>query len=80
MTDSQWNPDNVIEVLASSESRRILAAASVRPVSAEELEVICEVSLPTVYRRINVLVEYDLLSEEQAIDPKKDSTSGSAPT
>jgi Fe2+ or Zn2+ uptake regulation protein len=71
VTESQWNPDNIIEVLASSESRTILSAASVRPVSAEELEQVCDVSLPTVYRRINVLVEYDLLSEEQAIDPEK---------
>ena len=71
VTDSQWSPDNIIEVLASSESRKILSAASVRPVSAEELEQICDVSLPTVYRRINVLVEYDLLSEEQAIDSEK---------
>jgi len=71
VTESQWNPDNIIEVLASNESRTILSAASVRPVSAEELEQLCDVSLPTVYRRINVLVEYDLLSEEQAIDPDK---------
>lgn len=71
MTENQWNPDNIIEVLASSESRKILSAASVRPVSAEELEQVCDVSLPTVYRRINVLVEYDLLSEEQAVDPEK---------
>lgn len=71
VTESQWNPDSIIEVLASSESRTILSAASVRPVSAEELEQICDVSLPTVYRRINVLMEYDLLSEEQAIDPEK---------
>jgi uncharacterized protein YdhG (YjbR/CyaY superfamily) len=71
VSENQWSPDNVIEVLASSQSRKILSAASVRPVSAEELEQICDVSLPTVYRRINVLVEYDLLSEEQAIDPEK---------
>lgn len=71
MTEKQWDPDNIIEVLASSESRKILSAASVRPVSAEELNEIVNVSLPTVYRRINVLIEYDLLSEEQAIDPEK---------
>ncbi|PSP17566.1 ArsR family transcriptional regulator [Halobacteriales archaeon QH_10_67_13] len=71
MTDNQWDPDNVIEVLASEESRTILSAASVRPMSAKELEQICDVSLPTVYRRINVLVEYGLLSEQQAVDPEK---------
>jgi len=71
VTENRWDPDNIIEVLASSESRNILSAASVRPVSAEELEQVCDVSLPTVYRRINVLLEYDLLSEVQAVDPEK---------
>ncbi len=65
----QWNPDGIFDVLASKESRRILAAASVRPLSAKEFEQICDASLPTIYRRIAVLVEYDLLSEEQVVDP-----------
>ena len=69
---SQWDPAGLFEVLASKESRRILAAASVRPVSAKELETVCESSLPTIYRRLNVLVEYDLLSEEQVVDPAAD--------
>lgn len=65
---SQWDPDGVFEVLASEDSRRILAAASVRALSAQELERICDVSLPTIYRRINVLLDYELLSEEQFVD------------
>lgn len=68
----QWDPAGIFEVLASKESRRILAAASVRPLSAKEFEQICSASLPTIYRRIEVLVEYDLLSEEQVIDPEKE--------
>jgi len=67
----QWDPAGIFEVLASKESRRILAAASVKPVSAKELETVCESSLPTVYRRVNVLVDYDLLSEERVIDPDR---------
>ena len=65
---NQWDPGGIFEVLASDESRRILAAASVRPLSAKEFEQICDASLPTIYRRIGVLVEYDMLSEEQAVD------------
>ena len=65
----QWNPDGIFEVLASKESRRILAAASVRSLSAKELEQLCDASLPTIYRRLNVLVEYDLLSEERIVEP-----------
>jgi len=66
----EWNPKSVFEVLASDECRQILAAASVRSVSAQELEQLCDVSLPTIYRRINVLLEYDFLSEEQVVDPE----------
>jgi len=52
-------------------SMAILSAANVRPMSAKELEQICDVSLPTVYRRINVLVECGLLSEQQDVDRKR---------
>jgi hypothetical protein len=65
---NQWDPDSIFEVLASRDSRRILAAASVRPLSARELDQVCDASLPTIYRRINVLLDYELLSEEQVVD------------
>lgn len=70
---NQWDPSGVFEVLASEESRRILAAASVQPVSANELEQICNSSLPTIYRRLNVLVEHGFLSE-QTIDPDQNQS------
>lgn len=73
MTD-EWNPDGIFDVLASEESRRILAAASVRPMTAKELEQLCSASLPTIYRRLNVLVDYDLLSEEQLVDPAQEQS------
>ena len=68
---NQWDPAGIFEVLASEESRRILAAASVQPISANDLEQVCDVSLPTIYRRLEVLVEYDLLSEQRVVNPKQ---------
>ena len=65
---NQWEPEGIFEVLASKESRRILAAASVRPVTAQELEQVCDASLPTIYRRLTVLTEYDLLSKGRGVD------------
>lgn len=65
----EWDPNDIFEVLASEHARKILAAASVRPVSAQELENICETSLPTVYRRVNALIAYDLLSEHMEVEP-----------
>lgn len=63
------DPDDIFEVLSSETSREILAAASVRPMSAQELEQVCDVSLPTIYRRLEMLQDYDLISEEQVVDP-----------
>ncbi|UWG51614.1 Transcriptional regulator containing HTH domain,ArsR family [Halalkaliarchaeum sp. AArc-CO] len=70
----QWDPDGIFEVLACKESRRILAAASVRPVTAKELDRLCDASLPTIYRRVNVLVEYDMLSEERIVGPDNEQS------
>lgn len=64
----EWNPDDVFDVLASDVARRILVLASDGPVSADELAAECEVSLPTVYRRVNVLLKYDFLTEERQLD------------
>ena len=64
-----WNPDDIFDVLASEDVRRILVAASVRPMSAKELADICDRSLATIYRRIQAMEDYDLLSEELTRDP-----------
>jgi DNA-binding transcriptional ArsR family regulator len=65
----EWDPDDVFDVLASETARTILALTSERPLSADELVERCPGSAPTVSRRLNVLVEYDLLVEETAVDP-----------
>ena len=64
-----WDPDDIFDVLASEDVRRILVAASVRPMSAKELADICDRSLATIYRRIQAMEDYDLLSEELTRDP-----------
>lgn len=65
----EWTPSNIFEILASEHARKILAAASVKPVSAQELKTICETSLPTVYRRVNALLRHDLLSDQLEVEP-----------
>lgn len=64
----EWEPETIFDVLGSERARRILSIASVRPVSANELASAIDTSLPTVYRRVNALVDYDLLKEETTID------------
>ena len=64
----EWNPRNVFDVLGDERARRILALASERPRSAEELAERLEVSGPTVYRRLDVLEDHDLLRQDRRVD------------
>jgi predicted transcriptional regulator len=64
-----WDPDDIFDVLASKDVRRILVATSVRSMSARELADICDRSLATIYRRVQAMEAYDLLSEEPTMDP-----------
>jgi predicted transcriptional regulator len=59
-----WDPDDIFDLLASEDVRRILVATSVQPMSAKELATICDRSLATIYRRVEAMEDYDLLSEE----------------
>ena len=64
-----WDPDDIFDVLASEDARRILVATSVRPMSAKELADVCDRSLATIYRRVRAMEDYDLLSKELTRDP-----------
>lgn len=68
MGKKEWDPSTVFDVFGDAIARRILVLASKRPVAADDLADQLEVSEPTVYRRVNKLLEYDLLSERQVID------------
>ena len=64
-----WDPNDIFDVLASEDVRRILVATSVRSMSARELADICDRSLATIYRRVQAMEAYDLLSKEPTVDP-----------
>lgn len=64
-----WDPDDLFDVLASEDVRRILVATNVRAMSAKELADICDRSLATIYRRLQAMEDYNLISEEHARDP-----------
>lgn len=54
----------VAELLADDCAQTILAETTTEPKSAEELSEACDVSPQTVYRRLDDLQEYDLVTEE----------------
>lgn len=70
MGEKEWEPSDVFDVFGDALARRILVLASDRPLSADDLAQQLEVSRPTIYRRVNALIDYDLLRESEQIDVK----------
>ncbi|MDG5776398.1 winged helix-turn-helix domain-containing protein [Haloarculaceae archaeon H-GB2-1] len=61
--------DAVVDLLDDEYARAILRATSVQALSAEELSEQCDMSPPTVYRRLDRLREHDLVAAQQQLDP-----------
>ena len=70
MGDKEWNPRNLFDVFGDSLSREILLLANGSPVSATTLVDELDVTPPTVYRRLDELDEYDLVTEHRQIDDR----------
>lgn len=64
----EWDPETVFDLFGKPSARRILALASVDPVTATDVAAHLDVAKPTVYRHLEELVEYDLLTERQHLD------------
>lgn len=61
--------DELLELLGQRRVRQVLAATSREPMSAKELSDECDVALSTVYRRVEEMVDNDLLVERTRIEP-----------
>ncbi|WP_458189209.1 helix-turn-helix domain-containing protein [Haladaptatus sp. NG-WS-4] len=61
--------DDIFALLADDYARRILVVADRQPMTAKALSEACDASLPTIYRRVSTLKEYDLLEERTTIHP-----------
>lgn len=66
MVDSR-NKDDFLTIIGDKQARRILAATSEKPQSAKELSDNLELSLPTVYRRLELLHEVDLIDDQMQL-------------
>jgi DNA-binding HxlR family transcriptional regulator len=59
----------ILDLLGDEYTSRILEALSVEPRPARELVSVCDMSRPTVYRRLDRLENHDLVSTDTTIDP-----------
>lgn len=68
MGRKQWAPTNIFDVFGDELARQILVLTSERPLSADALSEHLDASPPTIYRRVNTLIEYDLVTSRQQVD------------
>jgi len=65
--DDEKSIEEILDTIGDEHARRVLAAISRESRSAKELAEECDLSLPTVYRRIEMLEEYDLVQDHTLI-------------
>lgn len=68
MSESEKSPEELLDLFGDDLARRILLLTSDAPMSADALADELDVSRPTVYRRVNALVEYALLQKDLETD------------
>lgn len=57
----------LMDTIGDEMARRLLIAVRKNPQSAKELAESCEMSLPTVYRRMDALMDHGLVTERTVV-------------
>ena len=65
--DEDRSIEEILDTIGDQHARRVLATVSHDPKSAKELADEVDLSLPTVYRRIEMLKEYDLVKDRTLV-------------
>jgi len=65
--DEDQSIEEILDTIGDEHARRVLAAISHKPKSAKDLAEECDLSLPTVYRRIEMLDQYDLVTDQTLV-------------
>lgn len=67
IVDEERSIEEVLDTIGDEHARAILAAISIEPQSAKELAEETGLSLPTVYRRIEILEEHELVKDRTLV-------------
>jgi Fe2+ or Zn2+ uptake regulation protein len=65
---NEWDAETLFDVFERADARRILALTSVEELSAQALADRCDTSEATIYRRLDVLQDHDLVVEHERVD------------
>ena len=66
--DQNSSVEEILDTMGDTYARQILATLSERSHPAKELAEICDISLPTVYRRLDQLEAHDLVTSHTEVD------------
>jgi predicted transcriptional regulator len=67
VADDERTIEDILDTIGDEHARGVLAAVSTEPRSAKELNESLDLSLPTVYRRLELLSEHDLVTAENRV-------------
>ncbi len=59
--------EDILDTIGDEHARRVLASISREPKPAKELAEECDLSLPTIYRRVEMLEEHDLVKDQTLV-------------
>ena len=59
--------EDILDTIGDEHARRVLASISREPKPAKELAEECDLSLPTIYRRVEMLEENDLVKDRTLV-------------
>ena len=65
--DDSRTVEEMLNAIGDERARDLLAAVATNPRPAKELADACDMSLPTVYRRLGLLEDYDLVTERTKV-------------
>ena len=59
--------EDILDTIGDHQARQILALLSQKPLSAKEIGDLLDFSLPTVYRRLDLLKDHDLVRADTLV-------------
>ncbi len=59
--------EDILDTIGDEHARQVLASISREPKPAKELAEECDLSLPTIYRRVEMLEENDLVKDRTLV-------------
>jgi IclR helix-turn-helix domain. len=66
--DESRSVEDILDTMGDDYARNILATLSDEPRPAKDLAKACDISLPTVYRRLDQLEEQELVTSNTEVD------------